>query len=222
MNALRGFFSGLMEKARAEGEKLKPMRFREKLDYIWEYYKIQIIIAVVVLIFIGTGVYNTWINPPKAVVLSLAWLAGYEHTENLDALSARLIEILTDDPERQTVEIAMFADTGNPEYDVAMQQRFIAMLAARDIDIIIATREDVQILAEAEIAADLSEFPIERDAMVYYEYGDGSRLAAAALVAGYNGIFETSYADDLYAVVPGNARNTEAVRRLFEALWGEQ
>lgn len=47
-----GFKSYMKEQGKIEKEKLKNMSLREKIDYIWTYYKAQIIIAALLVVFI--------------------------------------------------------------------------------------------------------------------------------------------------------------------------
>ena len=60
------------EQGRIEKEKLKTMTMGEKLEYIWMYYKAQIIIAVLVMAFVISLAHHLIVGSKKAS--STLWL----------------------------------------------------------------------------------------------------------------------------------------------------
>ena len=139
------------ERMKNESAKLKEMNFREKREYIWEYYKIHIVVGILALILIGSLI-NTWfINPPKDCVLFIAWSSGFETDEHMDALSKIFEEKISDNPDRETVIISSFiAPPDDPSMIMAAANRLIAMLSAGEIDVFILDRQGIDEYANAE------------------------------------------------------------------------
>jgi len=129
----------IKEKIRLEFVKLREMNFKEKREYIWEYYKFHIV-CFFVLIFILISVLNIYVfNPRPDTVLFISWNAGFATDEQIDALIDALEERLVDKDANEEVAISqVFFSSGDAEADMANVQRTVAMIAAGMIDVFIA------------------------------------------------------------------------------------
>jgi hypothetical protein len=128
---------------KSEGAKLREMNAQEKRWYIWEYYKFQILAVLIVLFLLGNLVDAWFFNKPKTAYLHVAWMGSYISPEEQSALAHILTDALVDDKTREEVVITSFVLTGaDPTFDQAIQQRFIAMLAAGELHVFIVERED--------------------------------------------------------------------------------
>ncbi|MDR1540746.1 MAG: hypothetical protein LBU32_22630 [Clostridiales bacterium] len=153
MDRLREFIS-------AESDKLKDMTFKEKASYIWEYYKIPIIVAVAVIFLAGSLVDAIWIHPPKKMHLQIAFLEGYQSEEAMDAFAGELEAALLSPAELEEQQImgaSFMSGTGDPQMDMANSQKFFAMVAANDIDFLIFPEEALQEYANQGMCSDLGE-----------------------------------------------------------------
>jgi len=129
-----------------EGAKLREMTFQEKRSYIWMYYKIQII-AAVFLIFMFGSLINTWfINPPKQEYLYIAWLGEFAMPTTLDNLADKLSVIVTD-PNRQAVAVTSYAETGDPQMDMALSARFFGRMQTESLDLVLLDYHELNGLA---------------------------------------------------------------------------
>jgi hypothetical protein len=135
------------DKLNAERVKLKEMNFREKREYIWEYYKIHIIMGAVLVFVIGSLINSWFINPPKEEYLGLGWVSGFEEYQRVDDFSGVLSAALVEDIERQTIPVTTFFSMGDPQADMAMGQRFAAMMAAGQLDVLFLDGETVKGMA---------------------------------------------------------------------------
>lgn len=140
-----------------ERAKLKTMNFREKREYIWEYYKIHIMV-VLFLVFMFGSLINSWfINPPKKEYLQIAWISGYETQEHMDALARHLTEQLVEDPEREEVLITSFTLSDDASYNNMMYQKLVAMVSSGQIDAFITDAEALKDMAAGGYFALLDE-----------------------------------------------------------------
>ena len=130
------------DRSRTEREKLREMDFKKKVEYIWEYYKYQIIGVAIGLAILGS-LLNTWIfNPPPDVGLFIAWNAGFADHELLEDLTATFNEHMTFQTEGEVTEISrFFTASDDPQMAMAHVQRLVAMLAAGAIDAFIMDSE---------------------------------------------------------------------------------
>ena len=127
----RNFFS-------TEAAKLKEMNFTEKRQYIWEYYKLHMLLVAAALFIIVNLINNWFINPPKRNYVYIAWQAGIVRPDDLDTLGQRL-SIIPENQERYAVVVRSYYFTGDPQRDQAIATRLYAMLTLGDIHATITT-----------------------------------------------------------------------------------
>jgi hypothetical protein len=127
----------LKERYHNEMAKLRKMNFKQKREYIWEYFKFPIIMLGIALVVAGSIVYSAVFNPPKNTVLYIAWTSGYVLDDNLRYVNGALSEILLENPDKEEVVISPFYADEDPEYVMVQSYRTIAMLSTGEIDIFI-------------------------------------------------------------------------------------
>jgi len=221
---------------REELQKIKSMQGREKRQYIWDYYKFHIIGTIIGVLMLGSLINDTIINPPPSSALTIAWMAGFELDERLNALEDVLHPIVVGDTDRERIMIIPFHIVGEPQNDMAQMQRFQAMLAAREIDIVIGHYEHVideemdidvrrlglapawgfsdlrPILVEAGVTADAFIFCYDEEYGVPFAFAtplEGSALFTALEIP----------TEDRYLGVIVNTARHEQVVAAIHALW---
>jgi len=156
MSELSGFMKNFIS---AERSKLKEMTAREKADYIWEYYKIPIIAAIVILFIIGSIINSVWINPPKKQYLQIVFLNNYVDETYTNSLQDKLEQALMTPDERNTLQVlttVVLFNTGEPQMDMANTQKFAAMTAIGEIDLLVINRDELGSLVEQGILLPLT------------------------------------------------------------------
>ena len=135
----------LGEKISIEIKKLREMSFKEKLEYIWEYYKFHIIGIAVALLIIG-GLMNTWFfNPKPEAALFISWNSGFTTDEQRDELQEFLQELLIEGNENKEVIISyVLMNENDPTLAMVNVQRIVAMVAGGTIDIFILDAERLE------------------------------------------------------------------------------
>jgi len=130
------------ERWNTEIARLREMTFKEKLQHIWEYYRLHLMVLVVILIIAGSLI-NIWlINPRQKTVLFVAWNAGFAMQEQLTAVADVLAEGVVENTKKETVEVSLFfAPEGDPQSEMANTMRLTAMVAAGAIDVFILDNE---------------------------------------------------------------------------------
>jgi len=135
----------LRVKFRIEITKLRKMSFKEKAEYIWEYYRAFLIGTAIFLILTGSLI-NTWfINPPPRTALLIEWSADFVLNEQLDALTDTLTEQLVDESANEVVSASLFFETpDDPQMLMAMMSRRMAMISAGELDVFIQNFEQFE------------------------------------------------------------------------------
>lgn len=132
----------LKERLNTEKARLREMTFKEKMQHIWEYYKIHLIVIVVILIVIGSFVNIWFINPRPKTVLFIAWSAGFALDEQTTGLADVLTGELVENKRKEAVEVSLFlTDSSDPQMEMANTMRMTAMIAAGMLDVFILTDE---------------------------------------------------------------------------------
>jgi len=137
------------EKMRLEIVKLREMSFKEKLEYIWEYYKYHII-GLIVAILIIVSVLNAWVfNPSPDSALFIAWSSGFATEEQFDIMTDLLRERIVDEDVNEEVIISQFFFySDDPSINMGTIQRTAAMIAAGMIDLFIVDTDQMEEFAQ--------------------------------------------------------------------------
>ena len=144
-----------------EHAKLKDMTFKEKASYIWEYYKIPIIAVIAAIIVIGSIINSVWINPAKKMYLQIAFYGEYVDDNAITAMCNQLGDAVMTPEDQQTMQISgasFMENTGDPQMDMAYQQKFAAMLSDGELDLIIINASDLDDMASQGILAPIKNY----------------------------------------------------------------
>ena len=90
------------EKRKFEAEKMSQMTLKEKLEYLWMYYKVYLLIPVVIVVLIVVGV-QMYHGITQKVLLNLTILGG-ESTDRT-GLEKEILELLGTGKKNEAVKI---------------------------------------------------------------------------------------------------------------------
>lgn len=151
-----------------ESAKLRTMTFKEKLQYIWEYYKLQITIFVLTVTIILIFIFSN----NKDSYLYSAWFGSHVSHEQTYQLGQRL-SVIIDEQNYAPIVVTSYLMTGNMESDMAMHQRFFAMTQAGIIDLAFATHDQLVDLASIGVFAPIQNLIEEvQDQALYQQLSD--------------------------------------------------
>lgn len=186
----------LKSEIKAERKKLKSMSLRDKLWYIWEYYKFHMfgLLAILsVFWIIGTSIYRSTFDN----VLYCMYINNYSDQDlNTDILTDDFHEYMNfTDKQMITAESAFVSYGGNTtEFSYASMAKISALISSKELDIMIGDQENFDHYAAMGGFADLKQnlpsdlLELVRDRLVYadddtgttHAYGitlDGTRFA---------------------------------------------
>lgn len=124
-----------------EKNKLKQMKsFKDRFDYIWEYYKLHIVGTIFIIIVASYIINLTLINPPKRREVGLTITSEALPNEEIFKANAEKAINVQEGYEIVITNLYLGA-TQNSAYQNAVKQKFMVMLAANEIDLIIGVKD---------------------------------------------------------------------------------
>ena len=121
------------KQAREAREMVKSLSFKDKVKHFWEYYKWHTIVSIIVVIMIGTTIYQ--VATTEKYDLEIAYYGKVaiteEQTAQLSQYLSQYIEDVDGDGEKKVNILSTVIDMEEPsEYQMAVSQKFMAELAA--------------------------------------------------------------------------------------------
>lgn len=119
--------------------KFKELTKKEKIEHIWEYYKLHIIGGGLAIFMLSSLLFQIFSPQPPEAAVNLVIMGLYNHDdEKLDAFKEE-IENIIDNGESGKVEVDTFQvdwSVASP-MEVAMNQKLVLMFQAQEIDVMI-------------------------------------------------------------------------------------
>ena len=182
----------VIEEIREQQKKsLKNMNRKEKLAYFWDYYKIHTGVAIVLLVLVVTFTYQFITNKDYAFYATLVNARLTESNYELSAIRAEEFrEYAQIDSDKYQVSIdTSVSMTMDSQYDIANQEKMLAMMQAGIISTIVADTKAYEAYAQNEyfyvLDSLLSEEECEKYSPYFY-YTDAATFADAGDDTYYN------------------------------------
>ena len=204
------------EKRELERKKLASMTLGQKIGYLWEYYKIWLLILAVVIMFISMFV-TMYQNSQKINLMGLA-VANSTTLSDTSGVTEDLIEMLGtgDEHETVTVDTSYYFNEDIANTDPNIIMKFSTMVAAQSMDVLISSEHVMDYYKDQEMFLMPSEYLSEEQIAALgdrvSEYGvriDGSSLLEKWDLVAY---------EPVYFTVIANSPNVENAVKLLEKL----
>lgn len=223
------FKEHLKEEARIERQKMKDMSFQDKLWYIWEYYKFHIggvLLAILLVYIAATSIYNTTIHPALyCMVINNRSSQGLDST----ILEEDFHEFMNLGKKEPVYVESAFISYGDDatEFSYASMAKISALVASKDLDLIIADKETIDHYASLDGLADLSQLlppdilSAVESRLIYGHDSTGQSIAVSIDMAG------TDFADSMHLSLDGsglciieNSTHTDNIFALIRYIFG--
>lgn len=115
---------------------LKNMSRKEKMEYIWDYYKIHIIGSIVVIALIASFIHGQ--ATKIEYVANLTIIGGVTNEDKLEQTEQNLTRLIVkngQDRQQVLIDAIPITDVNNPEPQLI--QKFTVKLAAQEIDVMV-------------------------------------------------------------------------------------
>ncbi|WP_235839112.1 hypothetical protein [Clostridium sp. Marseille-P2415] len=132
-----------------ERSKLKDMSFKNKLWYIWEYYKIPIIsvvVAIVLISSIGSAIYNNRFETAMSCIILNSRPAGEADSVN-DYFEQGFRQYIGLEADKEIdVDYSMsltFDESSMSEFTYAELAKITAMISSKELDVMIGKQDTI-------------------------------------------------------------------------------
>ncbi len=157
----------------AEREKIHNLHGTQKLQYIWDYYKLPMAVCAIILYIIAYSVYGKITHKDVTLYTALVNVAAGDEL-TLD-LGSRFLESEHIDPAKN--ELYLYSglyltdDEDNPyhEYTYASRIKILAAIDAEQMDVVLMNREAFDAFSQNGYLCDLDELLSEADPAFYQE-----------------------------------------------------
>ena len=153
----------------------KKMTFKEKAGHIVMYYRYHIMIGIAVIAILAWALNHYVINPPKKSSLTLLFHTSIMDSDKVDdaqtALNEAFPELCTEDKEIQITTLAT-ATGGDPQVEYATVMKAMAMVSAKELDLIVADKETGLQAVASEYLRPLDEVFTEEEMVRLRELAD--------------------------------------------------
>lgn len=120
-------------------EGLENKSFKEKLDYIWYYYKFHIL-AILTLLFFVVSYISSQVNR-QDVYCNITYIGDSINSENLVPVKDKLNDIVLHNVKNSVINFDSIFTDDTSSSGIAIQQKLTVNIAAKEIDIAIVNRE---------------------------------------------------------------------------------
>ena len=160
-------------KASPEREKLKNLHGLKKVQYIWDYYKLPMVVLCIFLYIITYSLYGHFTH--KETVLYTA-LVNVSASESLTAqLSTDFLDFIDTDTSKETMQLYtglyLTDDETNPyhEYTYASRMKILASIDGEQLDVVLMNKEAFDAFSQNGYLCDLKELLSDKDTVLLNE-----------------------------------------------------
>ncbi|WP_208558938.1 hypothetical protein [Marinilactibacillus kalidii] len=178
---------------------------KEKLDYLWEYYKWHVIGTIAAILFVIYIILQMFSQPQ--VSFSIGVLGPQITTEQAQTLNADLEQLMDPEDEEGDMLVTVTAEG-------QMSQRFFAQLTAAEYDLILMTEESFNQFATDQSIDGINISGVEEEALRYTE---GTETIIGVSSNSFPFFEEHEATQNMVVMVPQNARNRDQVMHFFES-----
>lgn len=129
-------YRGVIDEIRQQQMKTKDMTLKGKLSYFWYYYKIHVLVAIIVIIAAGSWIHDV-ITSKDYNFYGMMMNSAYLDSEILENAFGEYAQL---DMENYRCFIDTLSDLsyqGQSEYDMATFQRVVALVQTGDLDVMV-------------------------------------------------------------------------------------
>ena len=161
----------LKQKASPELEKLKTLHGPQKIRYIWDYYKLPIVVLCILLYILGYSLYGHFTHKEKILYTALVNVSASDSLT--EQLSTGFLDSLDQDTSKTTMQLYtglyLTDDETNPyhEYTYASRMKILASIDGKQLDVFLMNKEAFDAFSQNGYLCDLEELLSSEDVDLY-------------------------------------------------------
>ena len=211
--------NSVSDEIKAQRKKLAGKTPKEKLLYFWEYDRIPALVTILGIAVAGNLIYT--IATAKDSVLSALFINGYSEMDT-EAFMNGFNEYAGIDTKEYTTSLEMnftIQEEAMDQYTMANVQKLMALVAAKEIDVIMADTKTFTNYADPGYFSNLNEV-LPKELVFYYDVPDDEQgeIPIGIQLADAPGVVRTqAYAvtnDALFGIVVNSEHVDNAVKFL--------
>ncbi len=153
-------------------EKLAKMNFRQKVDYIWTYYKFWIITMVIIIAFVAAFIQAQLAYNPNAMTILISDSYCEDSEAAYTAMNEEFAQFIgLDEDAKEPINVDdtfYFTNQSSSSSSAVMAQKFLALVISGEADLMVAPQEAIDYYGSQNMFADLSEI-LSEDLFNYLE-----------------------------------------------------
>jgi hypothetical protein len=197
--------------------------FREKLDYIWTYYKIHILGTLILIFFVGSYI-SAQLNR-QDVYCNITYVGNTINVEELTPVKNKLNDILLHNNKKSVINFESIFTDDKSTAGLAMTQKLQVSIAANQIDIAIVNKEFLEQNFSSEMFLNLeslnefSTLPLSNHELTKKTDSTGTNGTYGISVKNLKLLNDIHFAnDDNILVVISNTEHNDAVVNVLKTL----
>ena len=154
-----------------EKEKFKSLHGLKKIQYIWDYYKLPLVVLCIVLYIIGYSLYGHFTHKDTLLYTALVNISASETLTT--QLSTDFLDYLGEDPSKNTMQLYsglyLTDDESNPyhEYTYASRIKILAVIDNEELDVVLMNEEAFDAFSQNGYLCNLEELLSDTDTALY-------------------------------------------------------
>ena len=159
-------YRGVVDEIREQQKKMKDMTFKEKLSYFWYYYKVHVLVTIVVVAFLGNWIYEV-ATAKDFNFYGIMLNSSYLDSEPLEASFAEYAQLDTENYECYIDTLSTLSYSQQSEYDFSTFNKLVALVQTKDLDIMVLDGQVCYNFSTNGMVADLRTILTEEDLAAY-------------------------------------------------------
>lgn len=199
-----------------EIEKIRSLHGRQRLRYIWDYYKLPLAVLCILIYIIGYIIYGQVTHKDTVLCTALINVSAGEGFTS--GLTSGYLDYLGKDPSRNEVELMtglyLTDNESDPnyEYTYASQAKVLASVNSQELDMVLMNQAALDILSRNDYLCDLGDLLSSSDPDLYSQTSEYITENTALDLSQSPLIQQTGFSDTVYlGIIANSARQDAAV-----------
>jgi len=197
------------------------MSNRQKISYVWDYYKIHILSSLAILFLIISFTYSQL--TAKETYFDITYIGASINIDELSQVNDYLNKIVLNGSSKKVINLdSIFADNSSDNLNGQFSQKFMVKIAAKEIDMAIVSKKFFEDNYSSDMFLNLdslegfSSLPIENHEVIKRNDSNGNLASYGISVRNLNLLSDVKFASDDYIIVI--ISNSERIDRSLDML----
>ncbi len=217
---------GLRNWLRTEYGKLKALTWRQRIGYVWDYYKPGMVVIIIVIVLINIGV-TMYRNINTDTILSVYLINALYDMDDDSELTEEYLAYIGGLEANQdfVLDSTVALDSSDSQVGYTNQIKFTTLAAAGSIDVCLMDPDAFDTYVDMDFFGDLREVLPEEDLdkwsdlLVYTTNEDGEEFPCALDMSSSPVLLEREmYPEGVYGGISANGKQIDNSASFFEWL----